>query len=386
MIYLDNAATTYPKPLCVRQAVARAISCYGANPGRGGYRMAMETSEEVYRCRETAATLFGLSDERRVIFTPGCTASLNMVIDSLLADGGRVVVSDLEHNAVMRPLYARSPNRPIYDAAHVVSDNDDATVEAFRNAITASTKAIVCTHASNVTGTVLPVRRLAALAHEHGIPIVVDAAQSAGHVPIDVEGDALDYVCVAGHKGLYGPMGIGLLLCGHDSPLRPLMYGGTGSHSLSLEQPEEYPERLESGTPNVAGIVGLRAGMDRVMAHGVETIEAYEYQLCKRLYDGLASMSGVRIWSPPPERHHTTAVLSVTVDGMTPDRCGELLAENGVAVRTGLHCAPVAHHTIGTLPYGTVRMSIGFVNTRKEIENCIQIFKKIAQYPLQFRT
>ncbi|MBR5134331.1 MAG: aminotransferase class V-fold PLP-dependent enzyme [Clostridia bacterium] len=379
MIYLDNAATTYPKPLDVRRATDRAFAYFGANPGRGGYPMAIRTSEEVYRCRETAAAFFGVADERQVIFTSGCTEALNIVINSLLASGGRAVVSDLEHNAVIRPLHALSPNAPIYDIAHVTPDDEGATVEAFRRAMTPRTCAVVCTHASNVTGTVLPITRIAAAAHERGIPIVVDAAQSAGHLAIDMEEDGLDYVCAAGHKGLCGPMGTGLLLCRRPAPLVPLVRGGTGSQSLSPSQPEDYPERLESGTPNVAGICGLRAGMAYIAKTGVAALEEREHRLHHRLYDGLADIRGICLRSPPPRRHRTVAVLSLTVEGQTPDTVGERLAREGVAVRTGLHCAPLAHRAIGTLPDGTVRLSIGAMNSMKEIEECLQIFKKIVQ-------
>ncbi len=339
--------------------------------------MALAASEQMYLCRERAATLFGASDPRRVVFMLNCTTALNTVIKSLLANGGRAVISDLEHNAVVRPLHALSPSRPRYDIAHVTVGDDDATVDAFRRAITSQTKAIVCTHASNVIGCVLPIARLAGLAHEHGIPIVVDAAQSAGHVPVSMEQDGIDYLCAAGHKGLGGSMGTGLLLCLNEDRLKPLTEGGTGSHSLSFAQPDDLPERLESGTPNVAGICALRIGIERLLTVGVDRVAMYEHGLCVRLFEGLQAMHAVHLHSPYPRRGFTTPVISFTVDGMSVDEAGERLSRQGIAVRYGLHCAPLAHRTIGTLPEGTVRLSLGATNTMQEINTTLQLFKKI---------
>ncbi|MBQ3094625.1 MAG: aminotransferase class V-fold PLP-dependent enzyme [Clostridia bacterium] len=382
MIYLDHAATSYPKSPAVMRAVHEALRCYGANPGRGGYPMAMAASEQLYRCRETAAALFDMTDERRVVLTPSCTQALNLVLHSLLAHGGRALTSDMEHNAVMRPLHALCPHR--IDVAPVTVGDDDATVEAFRRRITPYTRVLVCTHASNVIGNVLPIARLAALAHANGIPIVVDAAQSAGHVPLRVETDALDYVCVAGHKGLGGPMGTGLLLCRDDTPLLPLIYGGTGHASLSLQQPPDLPERLESGTPNVAGFCGLRAGMDEMRRVGVEAVARRETELSRELYERLDGIRGVRLHSPYPQTAQTVSVLSVTVDDMDTDTLASALAACGVAVRGGLHCAPAAHRHLGTLPLGTVRLSVGVTNTPQEMRICAEILKKIAANPLHF--
>ncbi len=339
--------------------------------------MAMAAAEQIYRCRESAAALFGLSDPRCVVFTLNCTHALNIVIKSLLHDGGRVVVSNLEHNAVMRPLHALSPRVPLYDTAQVTIEDDDETVQAFRRRITPRTKAIVCSHASNVIGCALPIRRLASLAHEHGIPLVVDAAQSAGHLPIHMEEDGIDYLCAAGHKGLGGPMGTGLLLCRTQTMLDPLIEGGTGSYSLSLEQPSMLPERLESGTPNVAGICALREGIDWVRRCGIERIAMHEIDLCTRLYDGLERCGNTTLLSPRPQLWRSTAVLSVRADTLSVEELASTLAQNGVAVRGGLHCAPMAHRSLGTLPQGTVRFSLGATNTKREIDRVLEIMKKI---------
>ncbi len=376
MIYFDHAATSYPKLPSVLSAHRRATVCYGANPSRGGYPMAMASTEQLYVCRERAAMLFGLSDPRRVVLMPNCTTALNTAIKSALANGGRALISDLEHNAVVRPLHAISPSRPCYDVAHV-SDDDDATVEAFRRAITPRTKVVVCCLASNVTGQVLPVARLAALAHEYGIPIIVDAAQGAGHLPVNAERDGIDYLCAAGHKGLLGTMGTGLLLCGEACTVRPLIEGGTGSHSSSREQPVELPERLESGTPNVAGICALRAGMEHLLSVGSERIGRYEHALSNALYEGLRGSTRIRLVSPPPKIGRTVPVISFTVDGTDPQAFGERLAQVGIAVRCGLHCAPLAHQSIGTFPSGTVRCSLGLTNTAGEIDTMLKLLKKI---------
>lgn len=346
--------------------------------------MAMAATEAIYACRETAAELFGLSDPRRVVFTLNCTTALNIAIKSVLRNGGRVVVSDLEHNAVMRPLHALSPHAACYDVAHVTIGDDEATVAAFRRAITPHTRAIVCTHASNVIGYVLPIKRLAALAKAHGLVMIVDAAQSAGHVPINMESDGIDCLCVAGHKGVYGPMGTGMLLCRGELPLVPLIEGGTGSASLSLSQPEDLPDRLESGTPNVVGICGLHAGLQWLMQNGVERIAAHELTLCRTLYDALDGAAGIRLYSPRPVSGRATAVLSLTVEGLSVEQTSAALARYGIAVRGGLHCAPAAHRTIGTLPDGTVRLSPGIFNSVAQMQKCAQILKKIAANPLFF--
>jgi len=384
MIYLDHAATSYPKPMGVYRAMSQALHRFGANPGRGGYPMSMDTAEMIARCRMAAATFFGVHDERRVIFTSGCTHALNIVINSFTSGGGRIAVSDMEHNAVMRPLHAVSPRYPVYDVAAVIPGDTEATLAAFRRVITPRTRAIVCTHASNVTGEVMPIAALGALAHEHSIPLVVDAAQSAGHLSIDMTRDDIDYLCVAGHKGLCGPMGTGMLICRGDTKLSPLMTGGTGSRSASFEQPHDFPDRLESGTPNVAGIAGLFAGIERVRRIGISRIAKHEQALVTALYDAFSKLHGVTLYTSRPGAGTHTGVLSVNVDGISPDDVAQALAVNGVAVRAGLHCAPAAHRKIGTFPLGTVRFSVGETTTRDQVEKSVEIFKKIIKNPLQF--
>lgn len=381
MIYWDNAATTYPKPAAVQQAVAEALQQYGANPGRGGHAMSLATSEQLYRCREAAAAFFGLSDPTGVIFTPNCTAGLNLVIRGLLADGGRVVISDLEHNAVWRPVHGLSPRFPRYDVAAWDAD-EEVLVENFRRAIRADTRLIVCTHASNVFGVTFPVRRLAELAHRYGLLLCVDAAQSAGVLPIHMEEDGIDYLCVATHKGLYAPMGTGLLLCRERERISPLLRGGTGSYSRLPEQPHELPDRLESGTPNTPGLCGLLAGLEFVRAQGRERIYRHELGLLQQLYDRLRELPGIRLYTPRPAVGRSAPVLSLNVEGVPSEQVGEALAAAQIAVRAGLHCAPLAHTRFGTLPDGTVRLAPSAFSTANEVEQICKFFIHFTQKTL----
>ncbi len=382
MLYWDNAATTWPKPPAVRQAVAAALQDYGANPGRGGHRMGMAASEQVYVCREAAAAFFGLPDPAGVIFVLNCTAALNTVIHGVLGNGGRVLISDLEHNAVLRPLHALPPAGRRYDIARWSPDEDE-TVENFRRAIRPDTRLLLCTHASNVFGVTLPIQRLAELAHSHGLVFCVDAAQTAGVLPLDMQAYGIDYLCVAAHKGLYAPMGTGMLLCRDTArPLPPLVRGGTGSLSLHPEQPTELPDRLESGTPNVPGICGIAAGIRFVQQQGRETIYQHELRLLQRVYDRLNGVPGIQLYTPRPEAGRSAPVLSLNVQGLKSEELAEQLDTAGVAVRAGLHCAPLAHRHFGTLPDGTARLAPSAFTTPQQAEAICKLFIQIAQKTL----
>lgn len=374
MTYFDNAATTYPKPECVRQAMLSALIRYGGNPGRGGHALSMGAAEELWRCREAAASFFGLPHPQNVIFTLNCTAALNMALKGLLRYGGRALISDMEHNAVMRPLAGAS--HVAYDVAPIVVGDEDATVAAFEKRITRATRVIVCNHCSNVFGVAAPVRRLGALARRYGIPFVVDAAQSAGILPINMEKDGIDFLCVAGHKGLYGPMGTGMLLCSGRYTLPPFIEGGTGSQSLRLEQPEDLPERLESGTPNVAGICGLHAGITWVRSHDPAVLAAQEREQLRHVYRCLTAHPRARLYTPAPAEG-TAPVLSFTVEGQSPEQTAELLGAHGIAVRAGLHCAPAAHRKFGTLPSGTVRLSPSAFTTERETQALCRVLQRL---------
>lgn len=381
MIYWDNAATTWPKPSTVRVAACKASELYGANPGRSGHVMSLKTAEQVYACRQAVADFFGLDDPAGVVFTANCTASLNMVIRGLMKDGGRVLISDLEHNAVMRPLTALSPRYPHYDAVPWCADEEEL-VERFRRAIRPDTRLLVCTHASNVFGVTFPIRCLGELADRYGLLFCVDAAQTAGVLPIHMERDRVDYLCVAPHKGLYAPMGTGLLLCREKKRIPALMCGGTGSHSLSLEQPEELPDRLESGTPNVSGICGIHAGIDFVKDRGQATLYEHEIRCLQKVYDCLVRQPAVRLYTPRPQTGNTVPVLSLNVEGLPSEQTAALLDEEGIAVRAGLHCAPSAHRRFGTLEQGTVRLAPSAFSTEQEAEYICKVFLKIAEKTL----
>lgn len=369
MIYLDNSATTYPKPPQVREAMARALREFGANPGRSGYEMSMRTSTAVFECRETAARFFGASGPECVVFQPSCTQALNLVMKGYLKSGDHVVVSDLEHNAVMRPLTELAKRGVTYTAAKVTPGDSDATMEAFRQAMRENTRLVVCTQASNVFGIRVPVERIAALCHQYGAKICVDCAQSAGIIPIDLRDSGIDFLCCAGHKGLYGPMGMGMLILRDpQETLGTLIEGGTGTQSRSMLQPDDPPERFESGTLNVPGILGLRAGIEFVSRKRPEVIWQEEMNKTALLYDRLSKVPGVKLYTDPPGLPWYVPVLSFTVEGKSSEEVGELLAKSGIAVRCGLHCAPLAHEKMGTLETGTVRVSPSVFTRREELE------------------
>lgn len=380
MIYLDNAATTFPKPAPVTKAVEHALKVYGANPGRSGHEMTLKTSEEIYKCRKKAADMFGADSAQDVVFTLNCTHALNLAIKGVVKSGCHVITSNLEHNSVIRPLFALKQQGKInFDVAKVIPGNDRATVDAFRQLIRPNTSLIICTHVSNVFGVVLPVREIGELAASHGITFVVDAAQSAGVLPIDIRQMKIDYLCMPGHKGLYGPMGTGMLITTKGEALATLMEGGTGSLSQQLEQPDFLPDRLESGTVNTPGIIGLSAGLDFVRQSGEEKLYYHELSLTQHLYDGIKKIENVQLYTPRPVSPHFAPVFSFNVKGRASGDVGEALAEQGIAVRTGLHCAPLAHNAFGTMQDGTVRLCPGAFTTRQEVEKTVFRIIKIAK-------
>lgn len=378
MIYLDNAATTYPKPQSVQNAVAEAFRRYGANPGRAGHSMAMAASEEIYRCRSAAADFFHAPGPECIAFTLNCTHAVNYVLKGLLKPGDHVVISCLEHNAVVRPLYALAANNGVtFTEAYVFPRDNDSTVNAFRQALQENTKLIMCTHASNVWGIRLPVERIAALGHQYGIQTAVDCAQSAGVLPINMEESGIDYLCVAGHKGLYGPMGTGLLVTGHGSELNTIIEGGTGTESIMPEQPSGMPEHFESGTQNMPGIAGLRAGIEFVRRRGPEKIHQHETALLRELYSDLSGMERIQLYTPIPDAEYFAPVLSFNIEGMPSETVGRELSSFGVAVRAGLHCAPAAHRYMGTLDSGAVRVCPSAFTTMADIKGLTHALRKI---------
>ena len=346
MIYLDNGATSFRKPGAVYRAVAAAMrTC--ANPGRGGYGAAMEASRRLFACREAAAELFDC-DAEQVVLTGNCTHGLNIAIRSLVKPGARVVVSGFEHNAVTRTLYAMGVRITV--AGRKLFDWGD-TLEEFEKALQNGADAAIFTHVSNVFGYILPVEELAALCRRYGVPFVLDAAQSAGSIPVSLEKLGADFIAMPGHKGLLGPQGTGLLLCAGKAA--PLLYGGTGSESMRQDMPDDLPERLEAGTVNVPGIAGLGAALRYLRRVGVERIGRKEARFAKQCAGELKKL-GFSVFSG----EHQGGTVSF-VPRMGCEEMAMALARRGIGVRAGLHCAPLAHESAGTLETGTVRVSFG---------------------------
>jgi len=379
MIYLDNSATTYPKPPSVIRAVNNAMRQYSFNPGRGGYPRSVMTAKAVYDTRTAVKDFFGMSAEENVIFTGGCTDSLNMAIKGVLKRGDHVVISSFEHNSVFRPIHKLSERGYISYTVADCAGKDDDIVESFRESINERTSLFVCTHASNAFGIRLPVERLCALAHSYGIRFCLDAAQSAGVFDIDIMRDGYDYVCCAGHKYLYGPMGIGLLLLGNDNLIDTLTEGGTGSESSDGNMPSYYPDRLEAGTLNIPGIIGLRAGLEFVRARGTESILNKERAWIKRLYSYLSDMDNIIIYGDHYETDRFTPVLSFNAKDMDSEEVARRLSEKAdICVRSGLHCAPLAHESMGTSDRGTVRISPSVFTTDSDMKILVNSLRNLG--------
>ncbi len=364
MIYLDSGATSFRKPPQVAKAVSWAMKAC-ANPGRGGYPAAETASQVVFRCREQAGKLFQCRPEQ-VVLTTSCTHGLNIAIRSLVSPGARVVVSGFEHNAVVRPLYALGA-KVIPTGRKLFSWED--TLESFRRALDEGADAAVFTHVSNVFGYILPVEEMAKLCRERGVPFIVDAAQSAGSQQVSLEAWGAEFIAVPGHKGLLGPAGTGLLLCRDQA--EPLLYGGTGSQSMLKTMPEELPERLEPGTLNVPGAAGLLAGMRCVEKMGASNISAREEQEAGRCARGLKKL-GAEVFSGP----HQGGTVSFRM-GVDCEDVAAALAKAGIAVRAGLHCAPLAHESAGTLDTGTVRVSYGWDASSSQTEAFLKEVSKL---------
>jgi len=372
MIYLDNAATTLHKPASVFRAAMQAARS-ASSPGRGGHPWAVRAAEITFACRREAAAMFHVPDPEQVVLTFNATHGLNIAIRSLVSGGDRVVISGYEHNAVLRPLHALGAE--ICVAASPLFDRG-AAIAAFEAALERPAAAVICTHVSNVFGNILPVREIAARCRAAGVPFVLDAAQSAGALEIDFAGLGAAFAAMPGHKGLYGPQGTGLLLCGAQA--HPLLYGGTGSASESRDMPEFLPDRLEAGTHNTPGIAGLLAGMRFVRKETPARILSAERQLAERLTAGLRRMPDIVVFASddPAER---TGVVSFVSEKMGAEEIGAALAERGIGVRCGLHCAPLAHETAGTLRSGTVRISFSAFSRPDEVDELLHVLRGILR-------
>ena len=373
MIYFDNAATTGKKPTEVIRAVDGALRELSANPGRSGHNASLKTADAVYSVREKTAEFFGASGAENVVFTLNCTHSINCVIKGVLKKGEHAVTSSLEHNSVMRPLIKEEIP---FDTAYVSLADDSLTLREFERKIRPNTRLVICTGASNVLGKTLPIAEIGALCRERGVLFAVDAAQIAGVMPINMRQMNIDYLCVAPHKGLYAPMGIGVLIC--EKPIEnTIIEGGTGTNSAELVQPEGLPERLESGTVNVPEIMGLSAGIDYVKGVGIKKIYSHEMKLIRYLYKELSKNDRVQLYTREPKDGLYAPVLSFNVYGKTSAEVSQYLNGKGIAVRGGLHCAPSAHRQIGTLDIGAVRVSVAAFNTPAEITSLIKAIKQI---------
>ncbi|ACM21277.1 cysteine desulfurase family protein [Geotalea daltonii FRC-32] len=375
-VYLDNAATTFPKPDPVYGAVEHALREIGVGPGRGGYKRSLAASRLVFEAREILASFFGITDSSRLVFTHSATEGLNIAVNGLLKPGDHVVTTTMEHNSLVRPLYA-AKNRGVQITWVSADRNGSIDPAAISAALRPETKLIALSHCSNVTGTIQPIASIGDTARKAGVFFLVDAAQSAGCMPINIMDQKIDLLAVPGHKGLLGPQGTGLLYIAEHVDLSPFLLGGTGTSSSDTAQPETMPEKFESGTLNTPGIAGLKAGVEFILKTGIDNIRQKEIKLVSLLLDGLKQLPRVKTFTAYNAESRGGAV-SFTVEGIDPATIGfHLDADFDISVRVGLHCAPMAHKTIGTYPHGTVRVSPGFFNTDKDIAFLLDALRSI---------
>jgi cysteine desulfurase/selenocysteine lyase len=375
--YFDNAATSWPKPPEVLRAVRRCLVRGGGNAGRSGHAKAVQASRTVLRARELLAELFHVRDPSRIVFTKNATEALNLALYGSLQAGDRVVTSAMEHNSVMRPLRELA-RRGV--SLEVVPAAAAGVIEpaAFCAAVRAGTRLAMVTHASNVTGAVTDIARIGEHCRRLGVPLLVDAAQTAGCWPIDVEALRVDFLAFSGHKGLLGPQGTGGLYVGDAQELEPLLRGGTGSLSDREEQPEFLPDRYESGTLNAPGIAGLGAGVEYLLRHGVEKVREHEHCLLAIFLAGIAALPGIEVYGPAGTAGRT-GVLSLNLRGLSCSEAGSALEDRfGLLTRVGLHCAPVAHRSLGTFPEGTVRFSWGFFTRERDLRAAVRAVRTLA--------
>lgn len=379
-IYFDNAATSWPKPEEMLLAMEHYQRVIGGSPGRSGHRQSIEAGRIIMEARISLARLFHIDDPLRLVFTKNATEALNLAIAGLLSPGDHVITSGMEHNAVMRPLRVLESQGCSLSVAPC-SSKGELDPNDLPPLIKNNTKAIILVHASNVTGSIMPIRDVGDIAEKYGLIFCVDAAQTAGSLTIDLEEINIDLFAFTGHKSLLGPQGTGGLYIrdGLEKRIRPLLFGGTGSQSEFEQQPEFMPDKYESGTLNTIGIAGLGAGVDYIMGRGIENIRAAEIMLTRQCMEGLQSIEGVRIFGLQ-DASRQIPVVSFAVDGLTSSEVSFALDEKyGIMSRPGLHCAPAAHRTIGSFPGGTVRFSFGYFNTAEEIEYALDAVSDLAR-------
>lgn len=376
MIYLDNAATSWPKPEETIKSIEDCIRNNGANPGRGGHKMSLAAGRIIYDTREVAAQLFNVNDPARIVFTGNATESINLALKGSLKPGDHVITSSMEHNAVARPLH-------ILKGLGVEVTEIPCSKEGFidptkvENAVKPNTTTIVMLHASNVTGAIMPVEEIGKIARERDLRFIVDAAQTAGFLDIDVKKMNIDILAFTGHKGLYGPQGTGGLFIRKGIDIEPLKQGGTGSQSESLDQPEDLPDKFESGTPNTPGIAGLGSGIRYITSKGLNEIRTHERTLVKRFLDGLQQLKKVEVYGPK-DPNLQVPVVSINVKEQDSSEVAFILDRVfEIACRSGLHCSPMAHRTMGTLERGAVRFSFSIFNTNSEVDKILEALDQI---------
>lgn len=380
MIYLDNSATTFPKPKSVYNTMNHALKLYGANAGRGSYKMAIETTEKLFETRKAVADFFYCKNVENVIFTYNCTMSSNMAIKGLAQKGGHFVISDLEHNAVVRPLEKLKLKGLCDYSIARVEKNDIDTIKNFSNAMRENTIAVICTGASNVFGIIPPYKAIAQIAHDYGKLFVLDAAQISGILPINFDDSCIDILCCSGHKGLYGATGVGILIIKDNIILDTIIEGGTGSNSLLKTQPELTPDRFESGTPNIQGIISLKSGINFVNKIGINNIYKHECDILDYLKINFRKIKNMRVYCDNEDGWRNLApVVSFNVKGVHSEEVAKQLSQYNIAVRAGLHCAPLAHNKMNTLNDGTVRISPSIFTEKNDIDFLIKCVRKIAK-------
>ena len=377
LIYLDNAATTLHKPPQVAEAVKQAILTAG-NAARGAHGASMQASRTVFETRRKLARLLGCPQADHVVFTANSTMALNIAITGILSPGDHAISTDLEHNSVLRPLYALHEQGVAL--SFVPADKQGRVrYEDFASLFRPNTKAVICTHASNLTGNMLELACIAAMAHEHGALLIVDASQTAGAVPIDMTAMGVDVLCFTGHKGLMGPQGTGGLCIRPGVEIRPLLRGGSGVHSFDRQQPAAYPTRLEAGTLNSHGIAGLDAAVDYLLSEGVAAIEKREQALMRRFYENVCDIDGVQVYGDFAALQRAAIVALNIRDYDSAEIADVLFADYGIATRPGAHCAPRMHQALGTVQQGAVRFSFSVFNTEDEVDAAIQAVRELAQ-------
>lgn len=378
MIYFDNGATSFPKPEQVYERTMEAMKDYGANPGRSGHKLALKTSRGIYKTRNSIAKLFNIDNPMNLIFTFNCTESLNLGIKGILKKGDHVITTSMEHNSVLRPIN-KLKDRGV--EATIVRAGIDGSIDPknILKAIKENTKLIVMTHVSNLTGTIMPIEEVGKIAKDHGIIFMVDGAQSAGVYDIDVERMKINLLAFPGHKGLLGPQGTGGLYIGEDLDLEGVFQGGTGSDSESLAQPNMRPDKYESGTLNGPGIIGLGAGLDYIQTRGLESIRRHEEELTRYFIEECKKIEAIKLYGPL-DIEKQAAVVALNVGDIDSSEISYILDERyNIAVRGGLHCAPLAHETIGSLDQGAVRFSFGIFNSLEEVEEGIKALREIIR-------